>query len=266
MDELRDAPRIVTVPILPLGMVNAHLLIGAAGCVVIDTGIPGSASKFVRALARHGRTLADVTLILVTHAHTDHAGSAARLRELSGAPIMAHAADLDYYERRKPMTYCVAHWWGPLFLRSGTPTQPYEAFTPDILLRGEETVDLRDYGIDGTVRHTPGHTAGSISVELRGGDAMVGDLVAGGILLGGIVRRRRATRPPFEDDPQAVSAELIGMVDAGMQRFHLGHGGPLAAPEVRRHALSLRNLEPGRAYTPVAGGIDVAPSDPARTV
>jgi hypothetical protein len=33
-----------------------------------------------------------------------------------------------------------------------------------------------------------------------------------------------------------------------MQRFHMGHGGPLPAKEVRRHALSLRNLKPGRKY------------------
>jgi hypothetical protein len=55
-------------------------------------------------------------------------------------------------------------------------------------------------------------------------------------------------RPPFEDDPQAVSEELLGMVDAGMQRFHMGHGGPLPATEVRRHALLLHNLKPGRKY------------------
>jgi glyoxylase-like metal-dependent hydrolase (beta-lactamase superfamily II) len=100
----------VTVPILPFGMVNSHILISDEGCVLIDTGIPGSEHKIARALEHHGRTLADVALIVVMHAHTDHAGSAARLRELTGAPILAHVADLDYYERHKPMTYCVAHW------------------------------------------------------------------------------------------------------------------------------------------------------------
>lgn len=249
-----DKPRIVTVPILPLGMVNSHILIGDEGCVLIDTGIPGSEHKIARTLERHGRALTDVTLIVVTHAHTDHAGSAARLRELTGAPILAHVADLDYYERRKPMTYCVAHWWGPLFLRTGVPTEPYQAFTPDILLRDEESVDLRSYGIAGIARHTPGHTAGSISVELASGDAMVGDLLASGVLLGGIMRTDHAISPPFEDDPRAVGQELLEMVDGGMQRFHMGHGGPLAAAEVRRHALALQEREPGPAYGLTAAG------------
>lgn len=240
--------QIITVPILPLGMVHCHLVIGAKGCVLVDTGIPGSEAKIESALKQHGRKLSDVTLIVVTHAHTDHAGSAARLRELTGAPILAHAGDLDYYERRKEMTYCVAHWWGPLFLRSGVPGEPYTGFTPDILLQDNARFDLSDFGIAGSARHTPGHTAGSVSVELDCGDALVGDLIASGVFLGGVMRTEHATRPPFEDDPQAVSAELMGMVDAGMQRFHMGHGGPLGVDEVSRHALSLRGTKPGRRY------------------
>ncbi|CAM2163608.1 Glyoxylase-like metal-dependent hydrolase (Beta-lactamase superfamily II) [Burkholderia cepacia] len=241
-------PSIIAIPILPFGMVHCHLIIGDEACVLVDTGTPGSEGKIERALAKHGRGFRDVSLIVVTHAHTDHAGSAARLRELTGAPILAHAGDLDYYERRKEMTYCVAHWWGRLFLRSGVPGEAYLPFTPDILLQDNASFDLSRYGIDGVARHTPGHTAGSVSVELGSGDALVGDLVASGVPLGGLIRTGHATRPPFEDDPRAVSVELMGMVDAGMQRFHTGHGGPLPAKEVRRHALSLRNLKPGRKY------------------
>lgn len=253
-----NTPLVIAVPILPLGMVHCHLVMTDTGCVVVDTGIPGSAHKIERALKAHGRSLRDVTLIVVTHAHTDHAGSAARLRELTGAPILAHAGDLDYYERRKEMTYCVAHWWGPLFLRSGVPGEPYQAFTPDILLEDDARIALDPYGIDGVARHTPGHTAGSISVELRSGDALVGDLIASGVLLGGVMRLKHATRPPFEDDPQTVSGQLLGMIDAGMQRFHMGHGGPLAAAEVRRHARHLSGLQPGRKYALRAAPCDCA--------
>lgn len=239
---------VVTVPILPFGMVHCHIVIGEQGCIVVDTGIPGSARKIERSLRQHGRALADVTLIVVTHAHADHAGSAARLRELTGAPILAHAGDLDYYELRKEMTYCVAHWWGSLFLHSRLPLQPYRAFTPDILLQDAAVLDLAPYGIAGAVRPTPGHTAGSISVTLGSGDALVGDLVASGVFIGGIMRTGTATRPPFEDDPHTVSTELLALADAGTQRFYMGHGGPLGAAEVRRHALALRTLQPGRKY------------------
>jgi glyoxylase-like metal-dependent hydrolase (beta-lactamase superfamily II) len=133
-------------------------------------------------------------------------------------------------------------------MRTGLILQPYEPFTPDILLQDDAPMDLSRFGVAGVARQTPGHTAGSVSVQLGSGDALVGDLVASGILLGGLVRTGHAIRPPFEDDPQRVSAELMGMVDGGMQRFHMGHGGPLVAAEVRRHALSLRGLKPGRMH------------------
>jgi hypothetical protein len=87
-----------------------------------------------------------------------------------------------------------------------------------------------------------------VSITLDSGDALVGDLVASGVLLGGIMRTGHAIRPPFEDDPQAVGNELMEMVEAGVQTFHMGHGGPLPAHEVRRHALSLRDQQPGREY------------------
>jgi glyoxylase-like metal-dependent hydrolase (beta-lactamase superfamily II) len=94
--------KIIRIPILPFGMVNAHLIISEAGCILVDAGIPGSEHKIERVLARYGLALHNIKLIIVTHAHPDHAGSAARLRELSDAPILAHRDDADFYSGRAP--------------------------------------------------------------------------------------------------------------------------------------------------------------------
>jgi glyoxylase-like metal-dependent hydrolase (beta-lactamase superfamily II) len=227
---------IIRIPILPLGMVNAHLIKSEGGCILVDAGIPGSEGKISRVLAEHGLTVDDIKLIIVTHAHTDHAGSAARLRALSGAPILAHEGDADFYRRAAPMTFCPTGRFGRLFLKTPLPHQPYEGFEPDILMKDGDLVNLLDFGVDGLVRHTAGHTPGSIAVELASQDALVGDLVASGILIGGIAFTGRAMRPPFEDDPERVAHELDRMVRSGAKRFYMGHGGPLAAKEVARHA------------------------------
>jgi glyoxylase-like metal-dependent hydrolase (beta-lactamase superfamily II) len=234
--------RVVRVSILPLGMVNCHLLIGPQGCVLVDAGLPGSETKVRRVLRQHGLDYADIKLIVITHAHIDHAGAARKLAKLSGAPIVAHAGDLDYYQQKKPMTFCTTDWFSRLFLRTGLIMRPYAPFTPDVLLQDGESLDLQPYGLPGRVQHTPGHTAGSISIQMEGGDAMVGDLLASGVMLGGLLRTGRAKRPPFEDDPHQVADELQRLVDAGMQHFYMGHGGPLPAKEVQRHAQALRAL------------------------
>jgi glyoxylase-like metal-dependent hydrolase (beta-lactamase superfamily II) len=199
-------------------------------------------------LRQHGLDYADIKLIVITHAHIDHAGAARKLGQLSGAPIVAHAGDLDYYQQKKPMTFCTTDWFSRLFLRTGLIMRPYAPFTPDVLLQDGESLDLQPYGLPGRVQHTPGHTAGSISIQMDGGDAMVGDLLASGVMLGGLLRTGYAKRPPFEDDPHQVADELQRLVDAGMQRFYMGHGGPLPASEVERHAQVLRAL-PRRAGT-----------------
>jgi hydroxyacylglutathione hydrolase len=235
---------IVRIPIFPFNMVNAHLIKTDKGVILVDAGTPGSERKFERVLKQNNLSFDDIKLIIVTHAHTDHAGGAARLRELSGAPIMAHEDDAGFYSRKEPMTFCPTGPVGKLFFKTPVPHESYEGFVPDIMMRNGDTVDLQDFGADGVVRHTGGHTPGSIAVELSSQDALVGDLVASGILIGGIAFKGHAIRPPFEDDPQKVSRELQRLVESGAKRFYMGHGGPLGASEVLRHAQSLSSILP----------------------
>jgi hydroxyacylglutathione hydrolase len=235
--------KIIRIPILPFNMVNAFLIAGEAGCILVDCGMPGSERKIEKVLTQHRLSMKDIKLIVVTHAHTDHAGSAARLRKLSGAPILAHRDELDYYNRKIPMTFCTTGWAGRLFVKTPLPHEPYEGFEPDILLKGSDTLNLADFGVDGLVRHTAGHTPGSIALELSSQDALVGDLLAAGILIGGLAfAGRRPIRPPFEDDPQTVARELERLVRGGAKRFYMGHGGPLGADEVLRHARNLSKI------------------------
>jgi hypothetical protein len=73
---------------------------------------------------------------------------------------------------------------------------------------------------------------------------VVGDLISSGILFGGVALTGRARRPPFEDDPLTVAGELERLVRAGTKRFYMGHGGPLEAAEVLRHAHFLSQITP----------------------
>lgn len=227
--------QIIRVPILPFGLVNAHLIKGNKGLVLVDAGLPGTEKKLHAALAKQGHKFDDIKLIVVTHAHVDHAGNAARIQQLSGAPILAHEDDLPFYLREQPMSFCATGLFGRIFLKTGLMNEPYEPFKPNILLRDFECVKLNEWGIDGVVRHTPGHTAGSISIELSGNHCMVGDLIASGILLGGIAFTGHPKPPPFEDNPILVAQQLQDMLASGGQHFYMGHGGPLSAKQVERH-------------------------------
>ncbi len=127
---------IITIPIFPMGMISAFLIASPDGYVLVDSGVPGSEGKIVKGLKKHGLTFEDITLIVITHAHGDHAGNASKLRELCQAPLLAHEADLPYYLRERDMEYCPTGWFGRLFLKTGVPLRSSAfLFSPTTRLR-----------------------------------------------------------------------------------------------------------------------------------
>lgn len=105
----------------------------------------------------------------------------------------------------------------------------FPAVRPDILLPDE--LDLNSFGVDGKVVYTPGHTAGSISVLLSTGEAVVGDLLMGG-WLGGMFRSGLPGYPYYADDLAQIRGSVKKLLNLGAIRFFVGHGGPLDASRV----------------------------------
>jgi len=71
---------------------NAWAVAAADGVVLFDTGMhqPGSLAHLERALAMCSLRLEDVTLVVCTHAHSDHCGQAASIVERAGCELWMH--------------------------------------------------------------------------------------------------------------------------------------------------------------------------------
>ncbi len=69
---------------------------------LIDSGTPGMAPRIKAAAVERYGTGSRPEAILLTHGHTDHAGSAAALAELWNTPIYAHLLELPYITGRSP--------------------------------------------------------------------------------------------------------------------------------------------------------------------
>jgi glyoxylase-like metal-dependent hydrolase (beta-lactamase superfamily II) len=217
----------------PLNMAKSFLLLGER-VVAIDAGNPGGEQRIARALQDAGRSPKDVSLVLVTHGHPDHAGAAAALARLTGAPIAADPREVRYLERHELAPLKPTGFAGRMFLCTPLPHTAFEPFTPNVLV--DDAFDLRRYGVDARVLRSGGHTAGSLSVVVpETGDVIAADLLAGGIGIGGVMLHDRVTDPPFHDDPVRVRVaveELLGL--PGLHRFHVCHGGPLRPKDVER--------------------------------
>lgn len=63
---------------------------------LLDMGIARSGPKVLAALEQIGSGREDVTRLLLTHAHPDHAGGAAHVAEATGRSFEIHEDDADY--------------------------------------------------------------------------------------------------------------------------------------------------------------------------
>jgi glyoxylase-like metal-dependent hydrolase (beta-lactamase superfamily II) len=177
-------------------------------------------------LRRIGVELPDIALIVVTHAHSDHAGCLARLSGMTDAAIACSSDTMDNLRRgacacMKPRSV-VGKALLPILSRFAT----YPAVDADVAV--VETMTLAPFGIDGMLLTTPGHTRGCLSV-LVGDQAIVGDLVSG--KLG---RPRAPSMPLMLEDPDAWAKSVRLLLDRGARRFHPAHGGPFDADRVAK--------------------------------
>lgn len=220
---------------------NAFLLLGRRP-VLIDCGCPRDAARLQRQMERYGVQPGDLSLLLLSHNHFDHCGSAKALHGWSKAPVAIHPLDTARLRtgaiaRPTPVTL-TGRLIRPFVMR------PYPGIEPDVALADQMRLD--DYGIDGAVYHTPGHTAGSVSVLLDDGRAIVGDLIMGGFF-GGKLLPRLPGYEYYAEDLDAVHCSLQRLLDLGAAEFFVGHGGPLTRHSViRRFA---RSLEPSRSLS-----------------
>ena len=126
-----------------------YLAMGTKARVLIDCGAGPSAGRILH-LAQEAAGQPP-THLLITHAHIDHAGGAAKMRRLTGCQVLIHQGDEETLSRGDSER-SAAHWYG----------LELEPAPPDITLCGGENISL---GGQKSLRivHTPGHTPGSIA-------------------------------------------------------------------------------------------------------
>lgn len=160
---------------LACGLGYAFLIETPQGMFLFDSGSPKEQDRVLRKIKELRRT--DLKLIWISHAHYDHYGSAAILRELTGAPIGVHPADAESLTSgQSPLG--TARKQGILFhlLQSWmNHIRPLPPTTPDFTL--EDGEKLERFGLEASILHTPGHTPGHTCLLLPGGVALAGDLI-----------------------------------------------------------------------------------------
>ena len=204
--------------------INTFALVDDDGQVtLVDTGIKRAPPAIVRGLEAMGKGLGDVTRILLTHAHSDHAGGAAELARRSGAPVAIHELDAEFLAKGTPPPRDRSSRLARLLDR--LPGGGFPAVDA-----GDRLADGQVLPIAGGVRviATPGHTPGHVSLLLQSTDVLItGDALFNWLFARGISFSPRPLCSDFRLTQR--SAHELGELEYDTVAFI--HG-----PEIREHA------------------------------
>jgi len=206
---------------IKLSFSNAYLVIDKKS-ILVDAGGPKEADKILAAVKKAGVNPKDIALIIHTHGHFDHAGSTAELKHRLGVPVVVH--DKDAYMLREGRNGEIKPRNLEAQIVKGIVPNSFETCEPDILI--EEEMTLTDYGINGKVLFTPGHTKGSISILCENTEAIIGDVMMGGVI-GGALFGTRPNYHYFIDDRNDLRASIKKIISWKPSKLYVGHGGPL---------------------------------------
>ncbi|MDG6991510.1 MAG: MBL fold metallo-hydrolase [Nitrososphaerota archaeon] len=198
-----------------MGFSNAYLVeLGGHGLAVIDTGTPGKEKKILNFVASLGRKPADVSYIILTHPDSDHSGSAAALKRLTGATLAIGEVDAPRLSGEKKLKETSG--LSGIMLGVLGSVMRVERIKADLELKDGSTVDAL------TIVGTPGHTDGSISVYLPGTAIFVGDLLR----TDGSGKLKLAS-PNMSRDMNEVKRSVEKISKLEFRQLLPGHGTPI---------------------------------------
>ena len=215
--------------------VNCYLVEHEGAVTLVDAAFPSTWPHLLSALSELGRSLTDVSALVLTHAHFDHVGFAARaVRELQ-VPVWVHAADRDlaahpyrYQRERTPFLYP---------LRYPRSTRVLAAMTAAGALTVKGVSEVREIPSSGVldvpgrpnVIFTPGHTLGHCALHFPDRDALLtGDALVTLDPYKGARGAQIIAGAATADSEQAMES-LVPLAETGAMIVLPGHGEPWLA-------------------------------------
>lgn len=197
------------------GNVNCYIVADGKTAVLVDTGREKFRQKVLDACQEF-----DMRLLVLTHGHVDHVQNAAFLAKALKIPIAMHKADVPLLDDNMLQPLSSKGILGKLVLSASIKSfreDKIPDFTPSLFLKDGDSLD--GYGIPAKIVGLPGHTTGSIGLDVMEKHLIVGDA---------LMNMFYPTASMLYNDKAAMlqSADKISQI--GNRQIYFGHGGPLA--------------------------------------
>jgi len=210
--------------------INAFVIRGDEGALLVDAGFPNHENHLYRRLHGLGLHPRDIRLIVATHGHADHVGSLQALKKQTRAKVAIHQADSHLVRSGIVVVPPAVTAWGTflsLFFKVLAFLGRFEPVEPEIIIEGERS--LKEFGIPGKIIPTPGHTPGSLSVILDSGEAFVGDLAVNSWPL-----EMGLGIPALAENVSEIYKSWEKLLSAGATTIYPAHGKPFPAELLRK--------------------------------
>ena len=216
MAAVQVADGVWRLPTAPADLLNSYLLEGGDGTLVLlDAGTRGGPRKLLAALTGLGRAPQDVTHLLLSHAHADHAGGAHAVQEATASAVSTHEREAVYLREGRSPAPDRSTRGGRLLRRLPRRVTGFRALEVGSTFVDGEVLPLAG-GL--TVVHTPGHTPGHCSfLHPSSGVLLTGDA------LFNVRRIRYSIAGPCTDVRLSrSSAQRLGELDFAVAGFTHG--------------------------------------------
>lgn len=218
------------------GIIASYVLRGPRGVALIETGPASTYPALKAGLARLGIEIAEVTEVLVTHIHLDHAGAAGWVARESGATVYVHQVGAPHLVDPRRLLASAARIYGDAMGPLWGETLPVPA---------EQVVALRDGDVIVAAGHrvtavdTPGHAYHHMAFVLDG-LCFTGDVAAVRLPSS---RHIRVPTPPPEVDLPLWRRSLDRLAALRLDQLLLTHFGPAERSPEDHLATVRQNLE-----------------------
>ena len=207
-------PGVYTFENLLVGRV--YLIDDEDGLRLVDAGMGLAADRVLDQLAASGRRATDVREIWLTHAHPDHVGGLRKLKDVTGAQVVASAVEKPIIEGVVPVPRPDAETLPLLARLMRLPESRYEGLTVDWTVEDGEKL-----AGGWTVGATPGHSPGHVSFWHPQKRAL---------LLGDVLLNVAGLRLPIASatvDMDQNKRSLRRLLDLEVETLCFGHGQPI---------------------------------------
>lgn len=188
--------------------------------ILVDSGKNNKWKRLQKNLSK--LKINQIDYLILTHAHYDHVENAARIQKKFKALIINHKSDTNNLQIGVTQIPKGTNFFTRFLTNFGAEKLDFvKKFEPsETNIEINYFLDLKQFGLDAQIIHTPGHSTGSISIIINNEIAIVGDAMFGFF--------KNSIFPPFADDINLMKQSWIKLFNTNCTIFLPSHGSAIS--------------------------------------